>query len=95
MNKLVMVGGPAHGKRCVLIRSVFYGELDKTYTDYVIETINTRDPQNRVSRHVLAVHRDLLLHRKCPDRASIMYLANEDALHAYIFDALLRVVGHE
>lgn len=88
-----MVGGPAHGTCCVSVSGVFHGDGNKTYTDYCLETILTHNPTNHESRHFVAVHRDLLLHRKLPSRSSIMYLANEDALNAYILDALFRAVS--
>lgn len=82
---IVMVGGPKHGTRCT---------LTDLSSDYRIETVVTHTPTNKLSRHSVAVHRDLLLHRNLPDHTSIMYQANQDALHAYVLDAVLRVFDH-
>lgn len=82
---IVMVGGPRHGTCCA---------GPTLMPDYKVETVVTRNPENFVRRNTVAVHTDLLAHRKIPG-GSIMYQASEDALHAYILDALFRVVGRE
>jgi myo-inositol-hexaphosphate 3-phosphohydrolase len=79
MRSGVMVGGPAHGTITVI------------KPPYLLETVTTHSPENRITRHDIAVHPTLLLHRRLPDKSSIIYKANEAALQAYLLDALLRV----
>ena len=91
---VLMVGGPAHGKRWPAVDS---GSITYTATTYGreqqhtyhIEHLTTHDPANHKTHHVIAVHSDLLLHRKIR-RDSIMHQANEDALQAYLLDAAMR-----
>jgi serine/threonine protein kinase len=87
-RQVIMVGGPAHGNLCTVIKSGVYYDDDEA-PGYALETIETRNPLNHVSGHQIAVHETLLLHRKLPP-SNIMFQACEDALQAYLLDALFR-----